>query len=114
MNLLDDTQTLKPNRFNSVPRLLNRIYDSINKTINESSLRWLLSLAINNKLQQLENGHGTKNKVLDIMFNKVRLSLGGSIIEMATGSAPISAHVLQFLRAIFSCDIYEGLIEIYS
>lgn len=43
-----------------------------------------------------------------IVCNKFRAILGGNIRIMATGSAPISSDVLNFLKVAFCCPILEG------
>lgn len=43
-----------------------------------------------------------------LVFNKIREKLGGNIIRMATGSAPIADEVMIFSKAAFSCPIPEG------
>jgi long-chain acyl-CoA synthetase len=43
-----------------------------------------------------------------LVFNKTKAVLGGNVRIMVTGSAPISADVLDFLKVCFCCDIMEG------
>ena len=43
-----------------------------------------------------------------MVFKRLRNLLGGRIKLMITGSAPISADVLSFLKVVFSCPIREG------
>ena len=40
-----------------------------------------------------------------IVLKKVRNLLGGRVRMIVTGSAPIAAHVLDFLRAAFGCQV---------
>ena len=40
-----------------------------------------------------------------IVLKKVRELLGGRVRMIFTGSAPIAAHVLDFLRAAFGCQV---------
>ena len=42
------------------------------------------------------------------MFGKVQQRLGSRVRVIITGSAPISADTLDFLRVCFSCDVVEG------
>lgn len=43
-----------------------------------------------------------------MIFNKVKDILGGRVRIMITGSAPIAAEVLEFLKVSFCCNICEG------
>jgi len=50
-----------------------------------------------------------KHPVWDkLIFDNIRSRLGGRVRLMVTGSAPITADVLDFLRICFSCDVVEG------
>jgi len=43
-----------------------------------------------------------------LVFAGIREKLGGRVKAMLTGSAPLSAAVLDFLRVVFSCPVLEG------
>jgi len=49
--------------------------------------------------------HGCWDK---IVFKKTKALLGGNVRMMVTGSAPISADVLDFLKVCFCCPLIEG------
>lgn len=42
------------------------------------------------------------------VFAGIRERLGGRVKAMLTGSAPLSSKVMDFLRIVFSCDVFEG------
>lgn len=42
------------------------------------------------------------------MFNKVKAILGGNVRYLLTGSAPIAAEVLEFLKVCFCCEMFQG------
>jgi long-subunit acyl-CoA synthetase (AMP-forming) len=42
------------------------------------------------------------------VFSKLRQRLGGRVRIMSSGSAPISAEVLEFLRVCFGGVVFEG------
>jgi len=42
------------------------------------------------------------------VFRKVQKLLGGRVRGMVTGSAPVSAEVLTFVRCAVGCDVLEG------
>jgi long-chain acyl-CoA synthetase len=109
--LLEDIETLRPTIFVAVPRLYNRLYDKIIATIHQggSIKRWLFSKAYASKEDTLRTVGGTQSFIWDrIIFSKVAAKLGGRIRLMVTGSAPIAANVLEFLRIAFSCEVIEG------
>lgn len=39
---------------------------------------------------------------------KIRAVLGGNVLLLSTGSAPISAEVIDFLKIALYCDVTEG------
>lgn len=43
-----------------------------------------------------------------LIFNKTKAVLGGNVRIMATGSAPISSEILDFLKVVFCAPIIEG------
>lgn len=49
---------------------------------------------------QLENvNNGTRNGMWDsLVFNKIKDRLGGRVRMMATGAAPMPAHIMDFLK----------------
>jgi long-chain acyl-CoA synthetase len=42
------------------------------------------------------------------VFAKVKAFLGGNVRIMLTGSAPISADVMDFLKVVFCCPLVNG------
>ncbi|KAI9476853.1 hypothetical protein BX667DRAFT_497335 [Coemansia mojavensis] len=111
LNVVDDLQTLGPNIFNSVPRLLNRIYDRlVAGTIHAPGLTGMIARrAVADKMANLEAGKGNTHAFWDrVLFRKIRALLGGNLEFVLTGSAPIEKGVLQFLRICFCCQVTEG------
>jgi long-chain acyl-CoA synthetase len=43
-----------------------------------------------------------------LVFNKVKAKLGGRVKMIITGSAPISAEVMDFLKICFCSVMLEG------
>ncbi|KAL0082242.1 hypothetical protein F4703DRAFT_1758011 [Phycomyces blakesleeanus] len=110
-NLVEDIQELKPSIMATVPRLLNRIYAKIVQGTTQApgAKGALARRAVATKLENLENGGGYTHAIWDrLMFNKVKMALGGNVRLMITGSAPIGKDVMQFLRIALVCDIREG------
>ncbi|KAG0303281.1 hypothetical protein BGZ98_006818 [Dissophora globulifera] len=109
--LLDDAVELKPTFFPAVPRLLNRIYAKlVTATVGAPGLVGALARkAVAAKLANLEAGKGLHHALWDrLLFNKVKMALGGRVQCMVTGSAPIAKEVLNFLRIAFGCVVVEG------
>jgi long-chain acyl-CoA synthetase len=111
LKLLDDLKVLRPTLFPSVPRLFNRIYDKIKAQVEEKSAveKALFNRAVNGKLRHLQNGCHYNHKLWDrLIFNKIKELIGGKVRLMVTGSAPISAEVINFLKICFCSPIHEG------
>lgn len=111
LKLTTDMQVLKPSFFISVPRLFNKFYDKINAMLGAETGEKgdFIQKALAEKLQNVKNGEGYKHPVYDdLVFAKVRAFLGGNVRIMLTGSAPISADVLDFLKVVFCCPVVEG------
>jgi len=77
---------------------------------NAPSLRGaIFRKAVAAKLEKLhatgDNTHVFWDKLI---FRKIRAVLGGNLIQLACGSAPISPEVMDFLKIAFSCEVTEG------
>lgn len=107
--LLADVAKLQPTIFVAVPRLLNRIYGSLQAGFNalEGPKRALFDAAMASKRKGLEDGRYLSYWDL-IIFKKATMALGGKVRLLATGSAPIDPSLLQFFRIVFSCPVVEG------
>ena len=71
--------------------------------------KWLVDTAVSSKLYYLKNDQGFYHSVYDaIVFSKIKQLLGGNVRFMVTGSAPIAAEVLDFLKIAFCCPMLEG------
>jgi len=107
----EDMPLLKPTIFPSVPRVYNKIFGMIKTKFGELTgcKAWLAKKAVTTKLANIESTgnfcHGCYDKIL---FKKVKNILGGNVRMMLTGSAPISAEVMNFIEICFSCNMYEG------
>ena len=70
---------------------------------------YIANRAIARKQFYLENYATYEYGMYDkIVCNKFKDILGGRVRVMATGSAPISTDVLNFLKVCFCCPIIEG------
>ena len=111
MKLKEDLAILKPTLFVSVPRLFNRFYDAITQQFNSQGgiKKMLINRGLSSKLSHFNSDGRLTSTIWDsLVFKKVTSVLGGRVRIMLTGSAPISADVLNFLKVTFSCPIVEG------
>lgn len=108
--LTDDIKTLRPTFIPAVPRLLNRIYDQIQNSVQGSRLKkWIMDMALSSKQAELERHIITNRSVWDkFVFRPVQENMGGRVRFMVTGSAPLANNVLTFLRCALGCTIVEG------
>lgn len=109
--LLEDVAELRPTFFPAVPRLLNRIYAKlVASTIEAPGLVGALARrGVAAKMANLAAGKGVNHALWDrLLFNKVKMALGGRVQVILTGSAPIAKEVLSFLRIAFGCVVLEG------
>lgn len=107
----EDLPALKPTFFPSVPRIYNRIYGKIQDTFNAVTgcKASLIRNAVSTKLANYKaTGRLTHGCYDAVVFKKVKALTGGRVRLMLTGSAPISAEVLDFLKVCFCCPIVEG------
>jgi long-chain acyl-CoA synthetase len=68
----------------------------------------MFAVAYAAKKKALEEGRAPPAIWEKIVFSKLRDKLGGRVRYMSTGSAPISAQVMEFLRVCFGGTVFEG------
>jgi len=111
LKLMEDVVVLKPTVFNTVPRILNRIYSKILEGVATKSgfAQWLFNKAIKEKAEAYKISGSLAHSTYDATVLKtIRPILGGRVRAMTTGAAPINADVLAFLQVAFSAHIHEG------
>lgn len=109
--LMDDLKCLRPTLFPSVPRLFNKIYDKVVGGVESAGgmKAYLFKKGFAAKQYWLERNEQTHSVWDPILFNKIKTKVGLDRCKlMLTGSAPIAAHVMEFLRIVFGCPILEG------
>mmetsp|Transcript_27469 Transcript_27469/g.43279 ORF Transcript_27469/g.43279 Transcript_27469/m.43279 type:complete len:709 (-) Transcript_27469:102-2228(-) len=102
--VVDDLKALRPTVFISVPRLLNKVHDSIMDGARKKLVtRLLFGAALKAKGLKLRKVGRGRHAFWDrLVFNKVAAKVGLSECRMIlSGSAPLAAHVLEFLRVAF-------------
>ncbi|KAG0380933.1 hypothetical protein BGX24_002615 [Mortierella sp. AD032] len=111
LRLLEDIAALRPTFLPAVPRLLNRIYARVYAATAEAPglIGVLARKGLATKQANLKAGLGNKHALWDrLLFNKIRMALGGRVEKILTGSAPVTAEVLSFLRVAFVVDVIEA------
>lgn len=108
--LLDDAQDLKPTIFLTVPRVCTRFHDKIQSALTTKPLRrWLFNRALESKRAALKQNGSFRHWLWDfLVFRSIRDLLGGRVVKMLSGSAPLSPSVAEFMRLVFSVELYEG------
>ncbi|PVU90420.1 hypothetical protein BB561_004884 [Smittium simulii] len=109
--IIEDCQALNPTYFPGVPRLLSRFYDILSsKTINSSGMFGIVSrMALKEKVYYLYKNNTYNHSIWDkLVFDKTKNLLGNRLERISTGTAPLPASVLDFLRVSLSIPITEG------
>ncbi|CAK71079.1 unnamed protein product (macronuclear) [Paramecium tetraurelia] len=109
--LNQDLQMVKPTLFMSVPRLYFRIYTTIKQKLEslQGAKKKLCEQALSSKQYYLKNGGHVEHRFWDNMvFNKTKEALGGRVRYMLSGSAPMSAEVIDFLKCVICAPFIEG------
>jgi long-chain acyl-CoA synthetase len=91
---------VRPTNISMVPRVLNKVYDTIMGEVGKSKIRrFLISQAL----------HNDQSTVFSrLLFRKVRKLFGGEVVIMGTGAAPITPDVLHFFRIALDIPVASG------
>jgi long-chain acyl-CoA synthetase len=91
---------VKPTTACMVPRVLNKVYDTIMAEVGKSKIkRFLVSQALHNEQPTLFSR---------FIFRKVKNLFGGELDCMVIGSAPTTPEVLHFFRIALDIPILDG------
>lgn len=108
---MEDIAVLKPTFMPIVPRLLSKLYDGIKAKIASlpEEVQAGFNGAVQMKLQALHETGATTHPVIDDKaFATTKTMMGGNMKKLVTGSAPISAEHLDFLKVTLCTQIQEG------
>ena len=111
LKIMEDISALQPTIFPSVPRLFNRIYDKVLGGVEAAGgvKAALFKKAFADKQHYLRSNVNTHAVWDALVFRPLAARVGlGRCRLMITGSAPLAAHVMEFLRCVFSCQVVEG------
>ena len=68
--------------------------------------KWLVNKGIKAKIKKYKKSGKCSSWFYDMtVFKKMRQAMGGKIKYISSGSAPINADTLNFLRIAFSCNV---------
>ncbi|KAG0579471.1 hypothetical protein KC19_4G101200 [Ceratodon purpureus] len=109
----EDIAALKPTLFIGVPRVFDRLTAGIQDRIAAAGgiKNWLFNFGYSNKLKWIKKGYkqDKASPLFDkLVFNKVRMGLGGRVRLVISGAAPLSGHVEEFLRVIMCAPVMQG------
>jgi long-chain acyl-CoA synthetase len=116
--IIDNLSEVHPTLLFSVPRIFNRIYDRVNKQVDEGPgyRKSIFKAAIANaaarkKLAEQKKSSGFadfKQKIFDrLVFQKTRDRFGGKLRYAFSGGAAISKEVAEFIDNL-GITVYEG------
>jgi len=109
--LVDDLKELKPEYFGSVPRVFGKIYERTNNQVSKLSgfKKWFYNKGVSAKLDYLRTSGSTSYSFYDrFVFSEIRNLVGGKLVLVFLGGAPIAPDVLQMSRIWLSCNIVQG------
>lgn len=110
LTLVKDIQMLKPTILPAVPRVLTKLYDTINMLMaKEEYKNKLYHVALKQKELNIKNKVKFNHLLWDsVLFKYIKPIIGGRVRLMITGSAPISPDILNALKCCFCTQIVEG------
>jgi long-chain acyl-CoA synthetase len=109
-DLIADIQALQPTILIAVPRILNKVCETMKGKIAQKPrlVQGLLRWAINRKVQAMRRNE-PHSLVLDgLLFSAFRDALGGRVRVLISGGAPILQDVFEFLTAAVTPNIIQG------
>ena len=109
-DLIDDIQEMQPTIIVSVPRVLNRIAQQMQKKIAAlpGPVQWLLDKVIRDKSERVKRNQPHSLLLDGLLFRKFRDGLGGRVRLIVNGGAPILEEVFDFLVATVTPNIIQG------
>jgi len=103
-----DLKEYKPVFFVAVPRIYDTIKKAVQAKLPESGLkRDVFDAAYAERKAALENGQDTPY-FNEKVFKAVRELLGGRVKAMASGAAPLSGQLQEFLEVVFGAHVMQG------
>ncbi|MDQ3231210.1 MAG: AMP-binding protein [Pseudobdellovibrionaceae bacterium] len=113
--ILDNLGEIKPTMMMSVPRIFNRIYESVTNKIHRGPavIRWIFKIGMigaQNRREGLPSSimQNFAYRVADkLIFRKIRAAFGGRLRYAISGGAALQVEVASFI-ANLGITVYEG------
>jgi len=116
--LVDNIAEVKPTLLVSVPRIFNKIYDGLNKKMDEAGglKKKLFEAGMDNEGERRKLAQGGRSSLFlnlkgaffdKLIFSKVRERFGGRLKYAFSGGAAISTEVAEFIDRV-GIMVYEG------
>ena len=116
--LMENLQEVRPTLLFSVPRIFNRIYDSLQKKIAAGSpvKRFLFEQGVKTSEKRRALSNNNKKSAINemafsffdkVVFSKVKEKLGGNLKFAFSGGAALNAEVATFIDNV-GITVYEG------
>jgi long-chain acyl-CoA synthetase len=109
--LVDNISELKPHVFTAVPRLLEKVYDSVitkgtaGGGVKAKIFSWAIGLT---DTYEYGKHPSFQRKIADkLVYSKIREKLGGRILAIASGAAALQPRLARFYHAI-GVPVFEG------
>lgn len=111
--ITEDLAELKPTIFVAVPRVFDRIHAGISGRISTAGgvKKMLFDYGLKRKKKSLFDGHKHDKAAPffdKLVFNKVKMALGGNVKIVISGAAPLAGHVEEFLRVVTCAPVVQG------
>ena len=109
--LIEDAQELQPTFFCGVPRIYEKLYQTIMNTIDKKGalfkkiFKKALSIKIHNCKKYGKLSHAFFDK---FFFSEIKNLLGGKIVYMMSCGATMNKEIMQILKIMFGCYFVEG------
>lgn len=114
VRLIDDMCIIKPTVFVAVPRVYERLYEGILRTLSNKHwfTRYLFSFGFYYKLKRLEKGIKCRaaSPFFDwLLFNRIKAKLGGEIKLLVSAGDLEDIDVEQFISVSICSNIVKGI-----
>ncbi|GKT37134.1 Long chain fatty acid CoA ligase 5, partial [Aduncisulcus paluster] len=109
--LMDDLFFCRPTVFIGVPRVFQKIFDTVMKKLKHKPaiLRFLFLRALNQNIKWKYEAKRLKiPSRYNFVFKDIQRLLGNRCKEIISGSAPLSPSVAEFVGCVMGCELVEG------